>query len=100
MGRTQSDSGGHCSEKSVSAMDQFYGKRVNHMELVAVRICSICIGVSSLSRSQSGVASSLCLMVARARSSEERVFPTATWRTMPPLSPVSPACCEPFRVIK
>src|SRR5271166_4228807 len=62
-----------------------------NQELVAVRICSVCIGVSSLPGSQSGVASSLCLIVARARSREERVFPTATCRTMPPLSPVSPA---------
>jgi len=31
----------------------------------------------------------------RARSSEERVCPPATFLTMPPFRPVNPACCEP-----
>ena len=39
-------------------------------------------------------------MVTRTRSIEERVFSTATLRTMPRFNPVSPASFEPLRVIK
>lgn len=44
--------------------------------------------------------SNLCLIEARAFSSEERVLSTATLRTIPPFSPVSPACCEHLIVIR
>src|SRR5579871_5694510 len=44
--------------------------------------------------------SSFCLIESRAFSREDRVLSTATFRTMLPLNPVRPACCEPFKVIR
>jgi hypothetical protein len=43
--------------------------------------------------------SSLCFIVTRTRSSEERVLSTATLRTMLPFNPVSPACFDPLTVM-
>jgi hypothetical protein len=45
---------------------------------------------------KSGVAlSSFSLYAASAFCSEERVLSAATFRTIPPLNPVRPACCDP-----
>jgi hypothetical protein len=43
--------------------------------------------------------SSFCFTVTRTRSSEERVLSTATFRTMLPFNPVSPACFDPLTVM-
>jgi len=52
------------------------------------------------SQLQSFWVSNFCLMAASAFSSDERVLSTATFRTIPPLKPVRPACCEPFMVTR
>lgn len=47
-----------------------------------------------------GATSNLSLIAVSVSSSDERVLPTATLRTRLPFSPVRPACCDAFTVIR
>src|ERR1700747_762331 len=76
--------------------------RAEHVDWAASRECHV---FSETERQPQGYCvcvwlSSFCLIDASARSREERVLSTATLRTMPPLNPVRPACCEPLIVIR
>ena len=99
----------HCDSEFISR--RFFKKRPGRLTDDVVAVQRMCLGlacpVAFRAKPRAAtqalsycLASRMFLIATSDFSSEDAVRPTATFRTMDPLTPVSPACSEPIALIR